>query len=400
MIQTVLFIILSLVSVIALLGIALILTLLLISRIRKKQKPWLKSSLKKASVFLLIAVLLNFSLVILSQFFASTPDIVDSKGREIENSISELRKIKLNGRTQWISIRGHDKNAPILLFLAGGPGGTQMAAVRHDLKELEKHFVVVNWDQPGSGKSFYAEKTKNITVKTYIEDGGALTEYLKERFSKDKIYLMGESWGSALGIFLIDRYPQSYHAFIGTGQMVDFEETERIDYNKALEIAKSRGENGIVKKLLKNGEPPYYGKGVTWKSAVYLNYLSRYMAENSDIHNPGYNTFRDIFSSEYGLIDKVNYLRGIVTTYNHVYQQLYTTDLRKDYDKLSVPVYFFLGRHDVNAPTELAEEYYNVLEAPDKKIVWFEHSGHSPWINESDKFVREVLECFTQKKAD
>jgi len=81
-----------------------------------------------------------------------------------------------------------------------------------------------------------------------------------------------------------------------------------------------------------------------------------------------------------------------------VYQQLYTIDLRKDYNKLEVPVYFFLGRHDVNAPTALAEEYAQVLETPDKKIVWFEHSGHSPWINERDKFVREVLACFSENK--
>ena len=111
---------------------------------------------------------------------------------------------------------------------------------------------------------------------------------------------------------------------------------------------------------------------------------------------PGYNTLRDLFSSEYGLLDKINFFRGIVYTFNRVYQQLYEIDLRKDYTKLEVPVYFFLGRHDVNAPTVLAEEYSEVLDAPDKKIVWFEHSGHSPWINESTKFVKEVLSCFTE----
>jgi len=120
------------------------------------------------------------------------------------------------------------------------------------------------------------------------------------------------------------------------------------------------------------------------------------MASNPNIHNPGYNTFRDIGSSEYGLLDKVNFLRGIIYTYNHVYQQLYTIDMRTDYTKLEVPVYFFLGRYDVNAPTVLAEEYMQVLDAPDKRIVWFEHSGHSPWINEPVKFVREVLSCFSE----
>ena len=122
------------------------------------------------------------------------------------------------------------------------------------------------------------------------------------------------------------------------------------------------------------------------------------MAGNPQILNPGYNTLRDIASPEYGLLDKINFFRGIVNTYNHVYQQLYTIDLRVDHAKLDVPVYFFLGRHDVNAPTVLAEEYFRILEAPDKKIVWFEHSGHSPWINEPEKFVEEVLACFSENK--
>jgi len=122
------------------------------------------------------------------------------------------------------------------------------------------------------------------------------------------------------------------------------------------------------------------------------------MAQNPEIHNPGYNTLRDIASSEYGIIDKLNFFLGLVNTYNHVYQQLYSIDLRTDYLKLELPVYFFLGRHDINAPTVLVEEYLQVLEAPDKRIVWFEHSGHSPWINETEKFISEVLSCFTKNE--
>ncbi|NLZ46875.1 MAG: alpha/beta hydrolase [Clostridiales bacterium] len=350
--------------------------------------------LKKVVKFLTIAVILCVVLLAFSQFTASTPGIVDENGKTPENSISELKKLELNGRKQWISLRGWDKTAPVLLFLAGGPGGTQMAAVRHELAELEKHFVVVNWDQPGSGKSYYAEKTKNLTVETYIQDGYALTEYLKERFGQKKIYLIGESWGSALGIFLINQHPESYHTFIGTGQMVDFAETEIMDYAKAMEIASDKGNTSLIEKLKANGEPPYYGKGVTWKSAAYLNYLSSYMANNPEIHNPGYNTLRDVGSSEYGLLDKINYFRGLIKTFDHVYQQLYEIDLRKDFTKLNVPVYFFLGRHDINAPTVLVEKYEQLINAPEKGIVWFEHSGHSPWINERDKFVEEVVSCF------
>jgi len=398
MIEVVAFFFLAVLFVITLAGILLLSVFYVMALVRKKSNPRILIRLKKTIIFFAIVIIMNAGLLTISQLTASTPPIVDEKGNTPDNSIAELVELELNGRKQWISLRGWNKNAPVLLFLAGGPGGTQMAAVRHELAELEKHFVVVNWDQPGSGKSYYAEKIENITVQTYIEDGYALTEYLKERFSQNKIYLVGESWGSALGIFLVDKYPESYHALIGTGQMVDFAETERIDYAKAMEIAKNKGDTALIERLTANGEPPYYGKDVTWKSAVYLNYLSEYMAENPEIHNPGYNTIRDICSSEYGLLDKINFFRGIVNTYNHVYQQLYSIDLRTDYTTLDVPVYFFLGRHDVNAPTVLVEEYVQVLDAPDKGIVWFEHSGHSPWINEREKFIRELVVCFLENK--
>ena len=399
MFQTVLFIGLTVLSAAFLVGLLLQSFCFLIARKRKKSSPKRLSRIKKTAVLFAAAMVLNAGLIAISQLTASTPRIVDENGNTPQNGIAELIKLELNGRKQWISLRGQDKNAPVLLFLAGGPGGTQMAAVRHELGELERHFVVVNWDQPGSGKSYYAEKTKDITAQTYIEDGHALTEYLKELFSKEKIYLLGESWGSALGIFLVDKYPEFYHAFIGTGQMVDFAETERMDYLKALEIARLKHDDAIVKRLIANGEPPYYGKDVTWKSAVYLNYLSAYMSSNPKIHNPGYSTLRDLISSEYGLLDKINFFRGLVRTYNHVYQQLYSIDLRRDYTRLDVPVYFLLGRHDVNAPTVLAEEYFEVLDAPEKGIVWFENSGHSPWINEPEKFVKEVLSCFSVENA-
>lgn len=394
MFYIILFFILIVVTVITLAFGLFQLLFRIIAQIRNKANPKQLTRLKRTALFFAVVMAINFGLIAISQFTASTPRIIDESGNTPANSIAELTELELNGRKQWISMRGWDKNAPVLLFLAGGPGGTQMAAVRHELAELEKHFVVVNWDQPGSGKSYYAEKIQNITIDTYIQDGYALTEYLKGRFSQEKIYLIGESWGSALGIFLVDKYPQSYHALIGTGQMIDFAETERMDYAKAMEIAENNGDTALVKKLKANGEPPYYGKHVTWKSAVYLNYLSSYMARNPDIQNPGYNTLRDIGSSEYGLLDKINFFRGVINTFNDVYQQLYDIDLRADYTKLDVPVYFFLGRHDVNAPVGLVEEYERVLNAPDKGIIWFEHSGHSPWINERDKFIEEVMSCF------
>ena len=396
MIQTFAFLVLNLLTAVAFISVLLMFLHRMLLKKTNRSKHGRSPHLKRAASFLIALMIFNLLSVMISQLTAYTPPIIDENGVIPENSIAEMLQLELNGRNEWVSIRGWDEDKPVLLFLAGGPGGSQMAAVRHELSELEKHFIVVNWDQPGSGKSYYAENKRDITVETYIQDGYALTEYLKERFSEEKIYLVGESWGSALGVFLIDRFPNSYHALIGTGQMVDFEETERIDYAKALEIAEQGNDQATVEKLKKNGMPPYYGSDVAWKSAVYLNYLSAYMSDNPAIQNPGYDTLRDIASSEYTLLDKINYIRGVINTYNYVYQQLYEIDLRTDYIELDVPVYFFIGRFDLNAPTSLVEEYFQLLDAPDKKFIWFEHSGHSPWINEKDKFTEEVIACFSE----
>lgn len=385
MLVTFIFAVLLIIVAIAFIILLVNIIIFVVKHLRKVDKNPVIRRTKKNMIFLIVACFLCVGFVGITQLVASTPAI------DRENSISELRQITLNGRKEWISIRGHDAHRSVLLFLAGGPGGSQMAAVRHDLAELEQYFVVVNWEQAGSGKSYGTIDIRDITVDTYIEDGYALTKYLCETFKQQKIYLIGESWGSALGIFLIDKAPELYHAFIGTGQMVVFLETEILDYKLAIEIARKKGDSKTVETLEANGIPPYYGKDVTWKSAAYLNYLSSYMSQNPAIQNGGYNTFRDLFSSEYGLFDKINYLRGIVNTFNCVYPQLYDVDLRKNYRTIEVPVYFFLGQHDVNAPTSLVEDYYAILSAPKKEIVWFENSGHSPWVNESGRFVEEVL---------
>ena len=111
------------------------------------------------------------------------------------------------------------------------------------------------------------------------------------------------------------------------------------------------------------------------------------MTKNPEIERPGYNTIGEIGGPEYGLYDKVSWMLGLVTTFNQVYPQLYNIDLSKQAIKLDVPVYFMIGRHDVNASPERAEEYFNAIEAPHKEFIWFEHSGHDAWRNEPDKFV-------------
>lgn len=371
--------------------------------------PWLVLLLVAVDVGLLIAlfrfqrtpllvvaailgmVLVAILAVWLSQLYAMTPPITDGQGQVVPGSIATLEQVQLGDSRQWVSIRGRDVNNPVLLFLAGGPGGSQLTTARHALSGLEEHFVVVNWEQPGAGKSFNAVDRATLTPERYIADGHALVLSLRERFGVDKVYVLGESWGSALGIMLVQRYPDLFHAHIGTAQMVAFLETDLIAYNFAMDWAQARGDTQKVTQLRAQGPPPYYGEGVAWKQVTYLADTYAYMNQDPAIIN-GFNTPRDLASPEYGLIDKVNWARGPLDTLGVVYPHLWDIDFRAQAPRLEVPVYFLTGRHDVNAPPALIEEYYALLDAPHKELIWFEHSGHSPWISESEKFVEVMVD--------
>jgi pimeloyl-ACP methyl ester carboxylesterase len=298
--------------------------------------------------------------------------------------------VVLNGREEWISLRGEDASAPLLLFLAGGPGGTDLAAQRRTLGALEKHFVVVGWDQPGAGKSFRTLPHEDLTLEVYISDAIALMELLRSRFAKEKIYLLGESWGSYLGIRVAERRPDLVAAFLGTGQMVAFRENDVACYELMLDWARKRGDAKKVEKLERQGPPPYYGKHVARRLSAFLMDTWDYMRIESGVPGSG-GTISDILSPEYRFRDRIAYITGILKSIDAFYPRLWEEDLRRTSTRLEVPAYFLIGRHDINASVPLCEEYFSLLRAPAKELVYFERSGHNPWSTESELFVREVL---------
>jgi pimeloyl-ACP methyl ester carboxylesterase len=321
---------------------------------------------------------------------AMTPVIEDPEGKPLAGSIASLVEVELNGRREWISLRGKDATAPVLLFLAGGPGGTDLVSTRRALGELEKHFVVVGWDQPGAGKSYYAIAHEDLSLDVYIRDATALIELLRERFAKDRIYLLGESWGSFLGVRVAQAYPSGVAAFFGTGQMVAFKENDRACYELMLGWAKKKGDQAKVEKLERQGPPPYYGSGVSIKLSNFLLDTWAYMRDELGVV-PGGDTIGDIMSPEYGLCDKVHFITGLTETLDAFYPKLWEEDLRKSTPALEVPAYFLIGRKDINASIPLFEDYYARLGSPAKEVVWFEASGHNPWSSESAAFVKALL---------
>lgn len=350
--------------------------------------------------FLLIFLTLLAAIVLSSQWTAHTPAILGADGQPLPGSIATLEKVQLGGVDQSLIIRGQNVNKPVLLFLSGGPGASEAARVLRFNQELEKHFVVVIWEQRGCGKSYPSLNPKsNLTLEQYTSDIIELSEMLRTRFDEKKIYLVGHSWGSIIGTRAVQERSDLFHAYIGTAQMVDVQETDQIIYDMVLDHSRKIGDKAFVQTLEAQGRPPYYGSSPIWPYAkLFGREYAIYEAPN--IKDEEYRRDGDILllmlkQPEYGWLDRVYYLLGLMNTFNVLYPQLQDIDFRLDATHLDLPVYLMLGRHDMNNPYQIPEEYFNLLEAPSKQLYFFEDSGHGMIWEEADLFhslmIRTVL---------
>jgi pimeloyl-ACP methyl ester carboxylesterase len=306
---------------------------------------------------------------------AAVPPVVDGAGRPVPGSVAALEKVRLGGVDQWISIRGSDASNPVLLHLSGGPGSSDVGWVRTFNQALEEHFTVVVWEQRGTGKSYPAlDPTATFTLDRVVADGIELSDYLAGRFHQPKIYLTGNSWGSTLGVLMVQRRPDLYYAYAGTGQMVSQRETDRVLYRQLLDHAARTGDAALLDQLRSFGEPPYRDVLAYAKVMEYYDVLEPYQ------HSPAFERaggLSGFFPGEYSLLDTWNEVRGFADMGGLLYPQLQGIDFRVDVPRLAVPVYFMQGRHELTARSRLADEWIQRLEAPIKRLYWFESSGHN-----------------------
>jgi pimeloyl-ACP methyl ester carboxylesterase len=212
---------------------------------------------------------------------------------------------------------------------------------------------------------------------------------LRARF-EDRIYLLGHSWGTIIGLRAAQLRPDLFHAYIGTGQMVNVRESDQTIYRMLLENAEETGDRRFIEQMQAQGEPPYSGRNPVSRYA--RMFTREYQVfEMASIQSQEFRQDGDLLKlalrqPEYGWLDRVNYLRGLIDTFNAVYPQLQDLDFRQHAPSLDLPVYMVLGRHDVNANYWTAEEYFDVLRAPHKQLYIFEESGHGMIWQESDRF--------------
>jgi pimeloyl-ACP methyl ester carboxylesterase len=298
---------------------------------------------------------------------------------------------------QWLLIRGADRRKPVLLYLHGGPGSAMISLARRFSTRLEEHFVVVHWDQRGAGKSCSRRvPPASLNLEQILSDTHELALWLRQRFGQNRIYLLGHSWGSILGVLTVKRHPELFHAYVGLGQVVDLLRNEEVSLRFVLERALEEGNEEALSELAAI-RPPYPDRD---SLVTQRRWLSHYHGDQLE-GNPHAELAKGLLRApEYTLREKLGFVWCMFDSLDRIWHEIERIDLVELAPRLDVPVYFFTGRHDYNTPFELVEAYFEVLEAPRKEIVWFERSAHMACIEEPERFQDELIRVVAETAAD
>jgi pimeloyl-ACP methyl ester carboxylesterase len=318
-----------------------------------------------------------------------TPKISDGN-----NGIASLESLDINGLTQFLLIRGQNVNNPILLYIHGGPGIAAISFARTYMSRLEEHFIVVNWDQRGSGLSYSKDIPESeMKIEHFVTDIGIIASTLCKRFDQNKIFLVASSWGSVIGTLAVQRYPELFHAYIGLGQIANMNESERISYEYVMQRAKETQNDKALKELSKIGKPPFSGKALEIQRkwlAAFGGYVRSHSSQGplikmilKELIRCTEYTFFDIFTK---------YLPGRKFSNETLWEELLTINFFKQVPELKVPIFVFIGRHDYLTTFEVAQEYFHFVQAPSKECIWFENSAHMALIEENENFSKLLIE--------
>jgi pimeloyl-ACP methyl ester carboxylesterase len=344
-----------------------------------------------ASVLLL--VLLGFVGLVFAWSPGRVAPLVDAAGQPIAGSLSERVFVKINGVQQGMLIQSVNPSNPVLLFLHGGPGMPQFFLNGTHPTGLEQDFTVVWWEQRGAGISFSSDiPPESMTINQMIEDTIAVADYLRKRFGRDRIVLLGHSWGSFLGIQVAARAPDRFSAFIGMGQVVHQLRSEVEAHDHLLEAWHARGDLAMVRKLEAAPVSMTYGVSDAWMRL-----------RDEALHGLGVGTTRDMDSVITGVFlpiwrsraytvgEKIAVWRGMAWSRSFLWNEFLRTDLATRVTRLEIPVYFFIGEHDYTTSFALARAYFGLIKAPVKGYYTFHDSAHSPLFEEPQR-ARLILQ--------
>jgi pimeloyl-ACP methyl ester carboxylesterase len=305
-------------------------------------------------------------------------------------SINKELFLNLNGVKQYVLISGEDCNKPILLMIHGA--NPQTAYFKKYNSDLEKHFLVVYWEQRGTGKSYHKNIDQDsITLDNHIEDAYTLTQYLKKEFNKNKIFILGHSLGSLIAIKTVEKYPNEFIAYIGVSQMTDQRKSDKLAVNYLIQEAKKHNDKKSLKKIEKFSHMAIDRETVLKRLHLGQMGMLKYGGFLYDTSLMGMFKLSvlPLFTSKiYSFKDIINVLK---LSKSRIYLS-YQYNILETVKSLKIPVYLLHGKDDYLLSCVLAKEFYEKLLAPKKEFITFEYSAHMLPCDEADKFNYVLIE--------
>ncbi|MGE3977334.1 MAG: alpha/beta fold hydrolase, partial [Nitrospira sp.] len=315
-------------------------------------------------------VLMGFAVVLSLYDCTHTAPFRDGQGSMVPGSIAAMETVSIGGIPQQLWFRGIDTHNPALLILHGGPGVSEAALYRYFNSELEQHFLVVNWEQRGTGRSFHTDiPPESMTIARFLHDLDDVVELIRNRFHKEKVFLLGDSWGTALGTIYAAQYPEKVAVYVGIGQVANMPEGERLSYDYAITQARTSGNEKAVKELNTIGPPPH----TVDEMLISRRWVERFGGSFHADLSTGKLIWAALNTDEANVIDLILFGRGNRFSLEHLWPEFSQLDLTA-HQTFKMPVLFLLGRYDQQVPAPLAASYFQTIEAPCKQLVWFVRS--------------------------
>lgn len=312
------------------------------------------------------------------------------------NGVEEQLAIPIGGTRQWISVRGRDRANPILLVIHGGPASPEMPIGWAYQSGWEDYFTVVQWDQRGSGKTYNANDPAKIkptlSLDRFVEDAHELIQYLCKRYGKDKVFVLGHSWGSLVGLTLAERHPELLYAYVGVGQIVNGVKAERAGYAWTLAEAEKRG-NTQALKALKAIAPYPEADGAVPLAKINIERTWNMLLGGLTWGRGGLDYYYNMakLSPDYTVADLNAIDKGSALSLSPLLPDF----TRANFDNVTefkTPIILFLGRHDYTTPSSVAAKWLARVKAPVKKAVWFENSAHMMPVEEPGRFLVHLVQ--------